>query len=117
MTDNLMIRSNMMGNMPVNYKSKYYLRHHYQILKGTRKKKRSRHSKDEENAVIAVSAQQHDAAYLVRKETRELQKSTKTSVAGKELFGERPLWEVGFDEMPSRNGASPGCHYQVRHNR
>jgi hypothetical protein len=43
MTDNLMIRkkrSNMMGNMPVNYKSKYYLRYvsrgmsHDQILKG-----------------------------------------------------------------------------------
>jgi len=36
---------------------------------------------------------------------------------GPGLFGERPLWEVGFDGMPSRNGASSGCHYQVRHNR
>jgi len=38
-------------------------------------------------------------------------------VCESELFGERPLWEVGFDGMPPRNGASPGCHYQVRHNR
>ena len=28
-----------------------------------------------------------------------------------ELFGERPSWEVGFDGMSFRNGASPGCHY------
>ena len=30
-----------------------------------------------------------------------------------ELFGER---QVGF-EMSSRNGALPGCHYQMRYNR
>jgi len=30
------------------------------------------------------------------------------------LFGIRPLWKVGFGDLPSRNGASPPCHYKTR---